>query len=146
VRFKPRHWMEMISVTILLLYPHQELLGTEDASLLGCSVVSAGKLDCLAMKMEALYSFETSVTVFQSTRLEHRCESLISKSMYLLNGKQSGSQKWFGRLGEEYTSLPLPEIEPRLLGRPVRSQALCSFRLLCKNKFRVRGTRAVFGR
>ena len=62
MRFKPRHWMEMIILTILLLCPHQELLGTEDASLLGCSFVSAGELDCLALKMEALYSFETSVT------------------------------------------------------------------------------------
>jgi hypothetical protein len=93
VRFKPRHWLEMMSLTILLLYPHQELLGTEDASLLGCSVVSGGKLDCLALKMEALYSFETSVTVSQSTQLEHRCESLISKPVYLLHGKRSGSQK-----------------------------------------------------
>jgi hypothetical protein len=62
VRFKPRHWMEMINLTIRFLYPHQELLGSEDGSLLGCSVVSAGKLDCLALKMEALYSFETPVT------------------------------------------------------------------------------------
>jgi len=62
VRFKPGHWMEIISLTILLLYPHQQLLGTEDASLLGCFFVSAGKLDCLALKMEALYGFETPVT------------------------------------------------------------------------------------
>lgn len=101
MRFKPRHWMEMISLTTLLLYPHQQLLGTEDASLLGCCVVSAGKLDCLALKMEALSAFEASVIVFQSTRLERRCESLISKPVYLINGKQSGSQNWFGRFGEE---------------------------------------------
>ena len=29
---------------------------------LGCYVVSAGKLDCLALKWEALYASETSVT------------------------------------------------------------------------------------
>jgi hypothetical protein len=79
MRFKTRRWMEMISLTIRLSYPHQELLGTEDAGLLGCYVVSVGKFDRLALKMEALYSLETSATVFQSTRLEHRCESLISK-------------------------------------------------------------------
>ena len=46
------------------LSPSKELLGTEDAYLLGCYVVSAVKLDCLAVKLEALYSFETSVTSF----------------------------------------------------------------------------------
>jgi hypothetical protein len=76
-------------------------LDIEDACLLGCYVVSAGKLDCVALKMEALYSFETPVTVFQSTRLGHRCKSLISKPVYLFSGKQSGFQKWFGCFGDE---------------------------------------------
>jgi len=44
------------------LSPSKELLVTEDACRLGCYVVSACKLDCLALKLEALYSFETSVT------------------------------------------------------------------------------------
>jgi hypothetical protein len=50
----------------------------------------------------------------------HPPASLLLEKQSLVQG-HGGPQSRFERFGEENNLLPLPDIEPRLLGRPVRS-------------------------